>query len=93
MQSTYGASGLCLGTPEYVRVSRFKQALHLDDPGVRLRLVAEVRNDASAPVWLRHLNADPAVLLPLKPVSRFSHGREYRLGDADAHLTPVCSFG
>jgi hypothetical protein len=80
------------GTLGYMRIRGIGQALHLNDPGVRLRRVAEVWNDASAAVWLRNLNADPAVLLPRQSVCRFPHGRQCRLVIGNATFTPVCSF-
>jgi hypothetical protein len=74
----FGSSGDASGPPwppEEMRLSRFNQAVRLDDPGVRLRLIAEIRNYSRVPTRLRHLNADPPILLPYQPVCRFfPHG-------------------
>ena len=42
--------------------------LGLDNPGFSLRLIAKVRDNPTAPVGLRHLDADAPVLLPNQPV-------------------------
>lgn len=45
----------------------------LYDPGLSLRPIAEVRYDPTAPVGLRHLDADAPILLPDQPVYCIDH--------------------
>jgi hypothetical protein len=58
-------------------VSGPNQTRSLDDPGVRLRLVHEVRDDATAPIGLGHLDADAPVLLRDQSVYRINHAVHY----------------
>jgi hypothetical protein len=91
LRSTGDASGPPW-PPEKMRLSRFNQAFRLDDPGVRLRLIAEIRNYSRPPTPFRHLNADPPILLPYQPVCRFSHDRQCRLVVRNATNTLECPF-
>jgi hypothetical protein len=54
-------------------VSTPNQPLGLDDPGVRLRLIREVWDNSTAPIWFRHLDADAPVLLRDQPINRIDH--------------------
>jgi hypothetical protein len=48
-------------------------ALYLDDPGPRIRLIAKVRNQSALSIGFHHLDADALVLLRDQSEDRFSH--------------------
>jgi hypothetical protein len=48
-------------------------ALYLDDPGLRIRLIPEVRNQSALSIGLHHLDTDALVLLRDQSEDRFNH--------------------
>jgi len=63
-------------------------ALHLHDPGLRVGLIAEVRDQLAPSAGLHQLDADALVRLWNYSEGHLSHGEHYRLEIATYYQPP-----
>jgi hypothetical protein len=66
-------------------MSGLNQPLHLDNPGLRLCLIAEVWDQPALSAGLHHFDANAPVILREQPKGRLSHNRQHRLFSAQFH--------
>src|ERR1700722_5366644 len=59
--------------PWQPRMAGLDDALYLDDPGPRIRLIAKVRDQSALSIGLHHLDTDALVLLRDQSEDRLSH--------------------